>query len=246
MCCFSGAVNRVAKTRIFARADKDNLQSLAYQMEYSTAQDVAMLLPLPIAPGAGEHAVRFINLEEYADFFADLKAAFPEPPTKSAHSRGPVAASAAALPVAQVGSFEASFVPTRRDFSRLDPRFRMPEGVWKSLPQYATYGFAVFKLRKDAETVHPMAFEFPRADATQLFFPTLHVHDGVVHEEASFDHALYCQVSGDLTSVTAWRESPQLARQVLNVDKAKGLFHPDGHVYFRAFVGSRRNQDILV
>ena len=37
-----------------------------------------------------------------------------------------------------------------------------------------------------------MAFDFPRA-AKKLFFPTVHIHDGKVHDKADFDHALYCQ-----------------------------------------------------
>lgn len=41
---------------------------------------------------------------------------------------------------------------------------------------------------------HPMAFEFPRRDVSRLFFPTLHIHDGAIHPQARFDHALYGQV----------------------------------------------------
>ena len=43
-------------------------------------------------------------------------------------------------------------------------------------------------------TVHPMAFEFPRRAPAALFFPTVHIHDGEVHETAMFDHRLYCQL----------------------------------------------------
>jgi hypothetical protein len=38
-----------------------------------------------------------------------------------------------------------------------------------------------------------MAFEFVTRQPDTLFFPTLHVHDGLVHESAKFDHYLYYQ-----------------------------------------------------
>ena len=41
--------------------------------------------------------------------------------------------------------------------------------------------------------VHPMAFEFPTRDETRLFFPSVHVHDRMYHNEAGFHHRFYCQ-----------------------------------------------------
>ncbi len=72
------------------------------------------------------------------------------------------------LEVKKVGKFDASFVPAIKDFSRMDERFRLPMGVWDKLPMYKEYGFAVFQLMKEekgAQKVHPMAFEFPRANS---------------------------------------------------------------------------------
>jgi hypothetical protein len=56
--------------------------------------------------------------------------------------------------------FEASFVPCVRDFARLDDRFWLPSAVWDALPAYADWGFAVFKLNKQAtlRKVHPFSF----------------------------------------------------------------------------------------
>ena len=62
-------------------------------------------------------------------------------------------ASASKLEVVRVGNFEASFVPTQKDFSRLDERFRLPKAAWKLLPAYESYGFAVFKLKPGAMKV---------------------------------------------------------------------------------------------
>lgn len=247
MCCFSGPVRDVADTKIFARAAERGRQWLAYQMTFLITTDLAMILPLPVPKATPDGAVRFIDLEGYPDFFDDLKSGFPQPPSRSL-SNGPVATAAAAapLPVQQVGSFEASFVPSVRDFARLDARFRMPAGVWDRLPQYQSFGFAVFKLKKDARTVHPMAFEFPRADAGKLFFPTVHIHDGTVHAEAAFDHALYCQTQGHLSSLTDWRESPRPAGMFADIKRAKGLLEKDAHCYFKRLSGTHKNQDIVL
>ena len=246
MCCFSGPVREVANTKIFARATEHGRQVLAYQMRFSAANDLAMILPLPIPGGKAEGSVRFIDLEGYPDFFDQLKSGFPEPPSRSS-SHGPVAAAAPRpLAVEKVGSFEASFVPSVKDFSRLDARFRMPKGVWDRLPQYRSFGFAVFKLKKDAHTVHPMAFEFPRADASKLFFPTVHIHDGTVHAEAWFDHSLYCQAKGHPFEQGDWRESPQPAERFADVQRARGLLDKGGHCYFKRLSGTLKNQDTLV
>ena len=80
-------------------------------------------------------------------------------------------------------------MPTVKDFARLDERFKLPPSTWDDLPGYKDYGFAVFKLKKGEQKVHPMAFEFPRGDTRKLFFPTVHIHDGKVHQTAGFDHA---------------------------------------------------------
>jgi hypothetical protein len=141
MCCFSGNVT-VTGTHIFARAGEGNAQLLAYQMDFSAKDPLAMILPLPVATEAKASSVRFINLESYPSFFEDLAEGIHGP------TKGETADD---LAVVQVGSFEASFVPTRRDFAKLDKRFRLPDKVWDQSPGYANYGFAVFKLRPDAK-----------------------------------------------------------------------------------------------
>jgi hypothetical protein len=200
MCIFSQAVQHVSQTSIYARgAGKE--QILVYSMSLAASAELAMILPLPVEPGSGEDAVRFIDLSPYPKFFSDLRNAFPM--ELSASFAIPSAAPAfapQALKVHDVGSFEASFVPTIADFERLDARFRLDPTLWKYLPSYADFGFAVFKLRPKtvSENIHPMAFAFPRRDVHSLFFPTLHVHDGAVHETAAFDHDLFCQTPSSL------------------------------------------------
>jgi hypothetical protein len=216
MCCFSRAIRSVSDTQIFARAGEGERQFLVYSMTLEAKGDLAMVLPLPTAAGAGEAAVQFIDLHDYADFFKDLRAGFPEPQEQRLSRHAPTILAPATLKVVSVGSFEASFVPTLADFDRLDPRFRLPAGAWDKLPQYRAYGFAVFKLKPGVATFHPMAFSFPRADADRLFFPTVHIHDGKVHRTAKFDHALYCQCD---PAPKDWWPSVGPAQTFVRVDK---------------------------
>jgi hypothetical protein len=246
MCCFSRKVEKVADTNIFVRSSKEEGQFLVYSMALSAKEDLAMILPIPVAPNPKDDAVRFINLEKYEDFFKDLRAGFPVSRTFGRGRDDSKGAPKPGLAVVEVGSFEASFVPTVRDFERLDERFRLPAAAWEALPQYKDYGFAVFKLKEGAKRIHPMAFEFPRARPRQLFFPTVHIHDGEVHAKADFDHTLYCQLTGNEQVQTQWEESPQPAGQFMKVDKTQGIVDADAHCYKQELHGTLKNQDTVL
>lgn len=220
MCIFSfdpqkfGQVNpiHVQGTQIFVRGLTEGRQALVYSMQYSSQVDMAMVLPLPTPAAAREDAVDFIDLSEYDQFFDDMERGFPDVPGRSDNLNGAVVhlsigdAPTRILEVHNVGSFEASFVPTRSDFVRLDARFRLPDSVLDALPIYRDYSFAVFKLKPGTKKVHPMAFSFPRRNTKELFFPTVHVHDGTVPEKAQFDHTLCCQFRSNLRS-PGWESS---------------------------------------
>jgi len=242
MCCFSGKVEAVSNTNIFARAAKGGRQYLVYSMQFKSADDLAMILPIPTPKDSAEDAVKFINLEKYPDFFVDLQKSFPQPKSPV---RVPKNGKNPTLEVVEVGSFVASFVPAINDFTKLDKQFRLPEGVWEKLPQYKDFGFAVFKLKKPQkgeEKVHPMAFEFPRVDKEILFFPTVHIHDGSVPAKAGFDHALFCQVAGD--APLNWEESSALAETLVKVKETQGLVDPNAHVYRKLMRGTFENKDV--
>ena len=251
MCCFSQPVKSVRATNIFARAGAEDRQFLAYSMSLEAPKDLAMILPLPVRTPAGEKDVEFIDLKRYPDLFKDLDKGFPALYSFGGgggsikRAAGPAPAK---LEVVRVGNFEASFVPTINDFSRLDERFRLPRETWNKLPQYESYGFAVFKLKPGAATIHPMAFSFPRRDANALFFPTVHIHDGKVHSKAAFDHALYCQPHPDqhLELINDWQESRGHARSFVAIDRTKGLIVPNQHCYKRELRGELPNQDIYL
>lgn len=251
MCCFSAHVKSVADTHLFARASSDGRQFLVYSMKYEAAGELAMILPLPVTPAPPEDAVRFIDLSGYPKFFADMKRGFPPPPQAAVQSKT-ITLGPAPLKVHPVGSFEASFVPAQRDFARLDQRFRLPEEVWGRLPHYGDWGFAVFKLKAGARDVHPMAFEFPRRNPAELFFPTVHVHHGQVEARAHFDHFLFCQKPGVEPGweTSARHEAPgpktTAAAGFMDVGKAQGIVDPDRPVQKLAIKGMRANEDIVV
>jgi hypothetical protein len=254
MCCFSRHVEHVSNTNIFARSARAGLQFLVYSMSLETPEDLAMILPIPVPKGSPDDAVRFISLKDYPAFFDDMRNGFPQPVSAGrslAKSEAAPANRPRPLPVVEVGDFGASFVPSIQDFRRLDERFRLPETAWDQLPRYRDYGFAVFKLKEGGaqkpQKVHPMAFEFPRADPRTLFFPTVHIHDGRVRPEAAFDHALYCQTTGgERLPRNEWIESPGLALQFLKVDKTHGIVDPQSHCHLRTVRGRHKNEDILV
>lgn len=248
MCCFSRPVESVNATRIFTRGFPAGAESarqyVVYSMHLEAKESLAMILPLPVAPGGKEDAVRFINLKDYADFFTAMEAGFPAPRFLSDSKSETLGAPAGRLKVQDVGSFRASYVPSVADFSRLDPQFCLPAATWEKLPQYRTYGFAVFQLKPGAKTIHPMAFSFPRAQPQDLFFPTVHIHDGQVHPVADFDHVLYCQRnSGEKPSLRRWSESPGLAGTFVDAKKSEGIVDAGEHCYRLSMHGSLKNQD---
>lgn len=249
MCCFSRPVAFVGSTKIFARFLDAVNQCVVYEMRLDADEELAMILPIPVDQPAKDDAVKFIDLSNYTAFFKHLAKAFPAAvvPAAEAGSRGmSFGAPPKPLVVQKVGSFDASFVPTIADFSRLDARFRLDSAVWKSLPQYKEFGFAVFKLRKGNQQLHPMAFQFPSATPGKLFFPTVHIHDGKVHEREDFDHVLYAQAwRNAVIKGPDWEESGKSASSVVNTELSKGFVWGDGHLYRKVIIGQSKNQDII-
>jgi hypothetical protein len=252
MCIFTQSVHLVSDTNIFARGVKSN-QFLVYSMTYSAPSQLAMVLPLPIPTNASEDAVRFINLENYPRFFLDMQDGFEMDPGGMNWDAMSLSIPDSILQVHDVGSFEASFVPTIRDFDRLDERFWLPRSVWDKLPDYQDFGFAVFKLKESvqqgitrkADPVHPMAFEFPRRNSESLYFPTVHVHDGIVCDYAAFDHTLYCQGS-EAQKDAKWQETKVPASEFMEIVKANGVVDPESRCYRMSLRGQLPNADTFV
>lgn len=243
----------VQATKIFARRSargwfwRAPRQVLVYEMQIATDFEVAMILPIPTPAASRDDAVRFVSLAEYDGFFADIELAFEPPAAPEQAWMGSslaISGSAPKLVVHAVGAFVASFVPTAGDFTRLDPRFRVPPGTLETLPEYRDWGFAVFQLKAPGNglsRMHPMAFEFPTRRPSELFFPTVHVHDGQLHAEADFSHALYGQ---GIAATTDWHRAGTRLRGVVDGERAKGLVDLDGSVAARGLVGRHPNRDV--
>jgi hypothetical protein len=260
MCCFSRPVRHVSQTQIFARPLPGGRQALVYAMSVDLDEDTAMILPLPTPPGAGdEGAVSFVDLSGYGRFFGDLRAAFPEVYLGQPKGGMLLARSAGRpkLAVHAVGEFEASFAPSLGDLDRLDERFRLPRETWARLPRYQDHGFAVFKLRARrwwerlrgrAQTIHPMALTFEPRDRGEIFFPTVHIHDGEVRARAGFDHSLYVQLPGALGQLLDGRWSPSLGPLGSRVDAARsqGLIDGDAPAFRCVLLGEQENTDIVI
>lgn len=240
----------VRSTRLFARREGGD-QFLVYQMAIDAPAELAMVLPLPVAKVA-EDAIEFVDLSEVPQLFDRLRDCFEQPAPRGAMlGLEQVAAMPQALVVHSVGSFEASWVPTLGDMSRLDPRFRLADEVWRDLPQFADFGFAVFKLKAGAHTIHPMAMKFPTKDPA-LYFPTVHVHDGKVHRKAEFDHELYFQCEGQpVLDAPGGATRPietayYVPRARLEVDQTRGAVEGDKTLYRVELRGTFANTDTRV
>jgi hypothetical protein len=202
MCMITRPVEEIRNTCIFARLDHQGSQYLVYSMDANFPSDLAMVLPLPVDRAVDdEQRFEFIDLSETHKFFWKMEGCFsqrirPDRTNKEERFMGG-RGTGKTLPVIPLGDFEATYVPEFADFDRLDPRFRLDPDIWSSLPQYKDYAFAVFKFRgglhAGLQEIHPMAMRFSTCLDSQLFFPTVHVHDGVFHKEEHFDHQLFCQ-----------------------------------------------------
>lgn len=236
MCIFSGPVRSVSQTKIFARLEQ-GVQHLVYSMRFDSEEPVAMILPIPIE---NEEEPSFINFESCPGFFDALENAFPKPKTRGmdrmSFGVGP-------LTVEQVGSFEASFIPTMADFARLDPRFRLPGNTEHALKEvYRDYGFVVFQLRPKVKP-HPMAFSFPTKEFN-LFYPTVHIHDGKLEDQGNFDHVLYAQMPpGLICTSSEWQISAGPMVNYFTLDKVPGNTLRNAPTYKRVLYGRSTNKD---
>ncbi len=100
-----------------------------------------------------------------------------------------------------------------------------------------------------------MAFEFPSRLNDQIFFPTVHIHDGEVHEIEEFDHTLYLQhesfdgtvdvyVNDDVVdNATGMVRSKVQAGKFCNTELTRGIVQPNLLLHRREIRGRHTNQD---
>lgn len=268
MCIFAQPVVSVSDTSLFARLLPDGWQYLVYQMRFVTKQDNAMVLPLPVQlPAMEKGTLEFISLKEYERFFRDLEKGFPISIPDQPRSRSfslPSGPTDSKLAVEDVGDFIASFVPSPGEFGRLDEQFRLPKESLEQIPQYANYGFAVFQLKSRTGKPHPMAFKFRSRlnvpGKSSIYFPTVHIHDGQVHDREEFDHTLYLQatefdkVCGAYDDGTVLWEDPATgyvrskwkAKEFCNLEACRGIVAGDALVHRLKMSGLLKNADVRV
>lgn len=261
MCIFARPIISVNNTQIFARVSELGTQLLVYEMNYESREPNAMILPVPVRQPVRTESLRFIDLRKYSEFFDDLNSGFPYQPPRfnlgcSAPQRA-LPASASHLDVVNVGNYIASFVPRLADFSGLDERFVLPASTWAKIPQYADFGFAVFQLAAGSLKPHPMAFEFEMATQA-LFFPTVHIHDGQIHDAEEFDHVLYLQHAGFDSQVYSYRNSDvpdkstglirskYAAADFCDIDRSTGVVDGNLLVHRKIMRGEFPNQDTTI
>lgn len=268
MCIFSQPVVSVSDTQIFARLLPDGWQYLVYQMNFETRVRNAIILPLPVElPATDQGSLEFISFQKYPRFFADLDKGFPlarpETKTRSRGSDWAVDSAPGKLEVHEVGDFIASFVPRLPDFDRLDEQFRVSQESWDKIPRYSDFGFAVFQLKSLKGKPHPMAFKFRSrltADgARSIFFPTVHIHDGEVHDREEFDHTLFLQAPEFDDACGAYQQRAQLiadpatgyvrskwpAGEFCNSKTSRGVIDADALVHRLKMHGRLENKDVL-
>ena len=242
MCIFTGEIKSVGDTRIFARQDA-NRQAVVYDMYLSTEFATAMVLPIPVASLSNDEKIEFIDLSTYPDFFDDIENLFPQ--WMSASIEGGDSRGSDLIEVHEVGIYDASFVPTLNDFKRLDSRFRLNSDFFEQVPEYSNYGFIVFKLKPGESQVHPMAFWFPKSEDRNLFFPTKHMHDGVVHNSDHYDHTLYAQGSfTDNSNLEAISLKHNLEELSAIAKRSFGLVSKDEVICKKVVNGVNKNEDI--
>ncbi len=268
MCIFSGPVNKVSATNIFARHDQylgKPYQYLAYSMKVTFEDPVAMILPIPVENRATEASVAFINLEEYPGLFTDLDNGFPQEMNLGGGAKSlSFDRSTSVLQVHEVGGFIASFAPTYDDMDRLDSRFRLPITAWAQLSgDYLDWGFAVFQLRDKSEPlipasgmllkgkkkskaanreIHPMAFGFNSRFRDLIYVPTRHYHGHDVSSREVFDHTIYFQ--GD--DLGYGDESESTASSFVDIEKTQNIVLGDKQVYRSRIEGQHPNKDIYI
>ena len=244
MCIFTGSVESVGDTRIFARQEAQR-QAIVYDMVLSSNDETAMVLPIPIADASKAGQVEFVDLSGYPAFFDDIESLFPQMISASVgrfRSRVPEL-----IEVHEVGVYEASFVPTPSDFKRLDPRFSLKDTFFEQAPEYLDYGFVVFKLKPGESRVHPMAFWFSKINDNQLFFPTKHMHDGIVHNRDIFNHTLYGQCdayTGVDSSIESIDPKNHLGMLKNIAHNSFGLVSKDKLICKKTMVGKNDNKDV--
>lgn len=198
MCIINEEVDDVNSTQIYASLDKSGKRQLTiYSNKIVTEKDNAMILPVP-----NPQSVSFVDLSDYTSIFDDFQRSFIKRLTLSntSKSRGFPSMNCVndTLAVHNVGSYQASIVPSLSDFNKLDKSiFTINPEVFTILQKNysSTFGYIVCKLKKGTHAYHPFAYThdtymienqfslmdlfYNKQKKPLLFIPTRHYHTHV-------------------------------------------------------------------
>lgn len=241
---FSQPVHIAGATHIFARASTDGRQFLAYNFRYEAEADFALILPLPTPPESPANDVRFIDLSGYDAFFRDLRRGFPslQPEAEKVSLTDRILEKVRDWLDIDTTQAAIAFAPNHAALSHIQDQFQLTANVLRLLERFGDAGFVCLKLAAGTNRVPPMAFEFPRRRSAELFFPTALAIGAEFHATATFNYHLFCQAE---RLPLDWRRT-RVAREVMKVDKTRGLIDPDQPIGWRALIGPQVNLDTIV
>jgi hypothetical protein len=200
---------QVQVTSIFAKkhAGKD---VLVYEAALTTPESNAMVLPIPIL--APSTPIELLDLSAFPRMFSEI-ALYYNGPGDGAFAWGAPSGPPQKLAVFSVGSFKASIVPSLAHLDQIDARFQIHPGFRQLLAdRYGDWAFVVYQLAPGNQVLHPFGVTFESRFQEHLFFPALHVHDGVhAPAEADFAHYFYAQGASLGARKLPFNDRPPLA-----------------------------------
>lgn len=182
--CVLASPATVYTTRFFATR-QGKQQILVCETKLQTLYKNAMVLPVPVhSPDAH---VELIDLSGNKDLFERLQWYFISPPCFGGPGGAPE--------IFQVGSFEATIARSVDDLRRIDARFRPMPGTLEAMRHhYPDHAFVVYQFDTGKQWIHPFAFSFESRYPNHLFFPTLHVEEGLgVPAVTDFQYEFFAQ-----------------------------------------------------
>jgi hypothetical protein len=196
----------IKSTNIFATRHAGK-QVLVYEAAITTAESNAMVLPIPVLTASTP--VELLDLSAFPHLFYQLDLYYDGPPASSFGPQ-PFGRPPQMLEVFTVGAFRASIVPSVADFGRLDASLRLQPSLQCLLAdRYGDYAFVVYQIGPGKHQLHPFGVAFESRWPTNLFFPTLHVHDGShAPPEANFAHRFFAQGAGLESRKIAFNDLP--------------------------------------
>jgi len=268
MGCFSGTVD-VKGTKMFARLDGIGNQYIVYSVEYASATDCVVVLPLPVADDGA--SVQFVALDDYGDFFNDLASGFV-PPSMGRWMQ--VKSDSSVIPSLRADGM--AYLGSTQDFARLDSGFRPPADFLDWYPHYRDFGFVVIKLPStelpmeaiggfsaeelterrrelgfvtpDRVRLHPIAFRFASREPRCIYYPTILIQDGEFRPTMEMDHTLYLQhdkLGNDFALQNVGHVSLR-AGNFMRSTTPRGVICPRSCCFRRILRGTVANQDTWV